>query len=118
MVEHREDAPHFINPRHNLIALFRYFWYIPGTDTNEMGKFQGEDEFGAIDVERLVHFERNTTENGIQLFEMKSCLIPKCVLANGAYAVLMSNSKQVKLAENTLTIRDDFIFFEKAKGKN
>jgi len=75
------------------------------------------------DIKRLVHFEyeiQTSTSNpdGIKKFQLKSCLIPindnsECELAGRAYAYLMSLTNINPISENTLVIRDDFIFYER-----
>ena len=85
-----------------------------------MGGYSSNPE----DIKRLVHFEyqiqSSTVPNGdgTKKFQLKSCLIPinnnsECELAGRAYAYLMSLTNINPLSENTLVIRDDFIFYER-----
>ena len=105
------------------VSPSRYYWYIPETDKPEMGGYIQNPE----DIKRLVHFEyQMQTSSGqpvTKQFQIKSCLIPlvsgePCALAGRAYALLMSLSTQNPISENTLVIRDDFIFYERSVVKN
>ena len=100
----------------------RYFWYEPEIDIAEHGDFTGSDDFGEKNVSRLVHFELESEpvkidlmENGA-LFEMKSCLVPTCTTAGKQYDRLNSFTQKHAIAESSLMIRDNFIFFEKSHG--
>ena len=99
-----------------------FFWYEVKSDKNEY--LTGEkDDFGKIEAKRLVHFETETVEKtpfdlevDTGVYEFKTCLIPECTSAGEHYDRLNEQSRREKVAENSLIVRDDYIFFERAKG--
>ena len=101
----------------------RYFWYEPEIDLEEHGDFGGSDEFGIRNVSRLVHMEvesdyRTPVGTGkSDTYEMKSCLVPTCTTAGKQYEKLNAYTRAHAVAESSLMIRDNFIFFEKSNGK-
>ena len=98
-----------------------FFWFEEKSDKNEhLNDERESDEFGDIDVKRLVHFEKEMKDESEEvtqgIYEFVSCLIPHCTPAGGRYKELNDQSKMAKVAENSLIVRDDYIFFERAKG--
>ena len=105
---------------HDKVTPERYFWYEPEVDLNSNLE-TGSDGFGEFSADRLIHMEVESSErsplSNQAKFEMKSCLVPNCASPGAYYEELNAATRSHSVSENSLMIRDNFIFFEKANGR-
>jgi hypothetical protein len=73
---------------------------------------ESDDIYGTKNWERVVHFERFTTNNFLRNYEIVSCLIPECSSAGERYDELQKYSSQNDMAEGSFRSENGFIFFE------
>ena len=70
------------------------------------------DNYGKKNWERVVHFERFTTNNFLRNYQVVSCLIPECSSAGEEYDELEKYSSQNDMAEGSFRSENGFLFFE------
>ena len=106
---------------HEKVTPERYFWYEPDVDLDSNLQ-TGSDDFGPLTAERLIHMEVESADRAVlgnqAKFEMKSCLVPHCSSPGAHYEELNAATRTHSVSENSLMIRDNYIFFEKAHGEN
>lgn len=73
----------------------RFYWFEENVDTDDKID-QSKDDFGNFTAERLVHFERELSDDMVGFFEFDTCLIPSCTAPGGVYTKLNQESKQQK----------------------